>query len=254
MARPHLPKPTGTQTLERSTRLLRELATRPRVGWGLTELALRCELDKGTTHRMLQGLVRERLAARHPSAPRYLPGPLLFELSLSVGAHAELQNAGKLAVERISRRLGGISALTLASGQDAVCCAHHGSIATKAVSFNVGDRRPLVMNSAGVAMLIRLPADEVQAATTYGLTRAQHLGSYRVSRIQSMIKQSVKLGYGLNQNHTVAGITGVAIALLDAGSQPVAALSVSGRSDQFPPNAIPQIVAELRREAQTLPT
>lgn len=244
--------PTGTQTLERGARILKELATRPRVGWGLTELALRCELDKATTHRILKGLVRERLATRHPNTPRYLPGPLLFELSLSVGTHAHLQDAGRGAVERIARRIGGISALTLASGQDAVCCAHSGKVATKAVSFNVGDRRPLVMNSAGVAVLIMLPHSEAQPAIAYGLARAQHLGDYRVRMIRSMIERSAQLGYGLNQDNTVAGITGIAVAILDSDARPIASLSVSGRSDQFPAESIEHIVAELRRETKML--
>ncbi len=243
---------TGTQSLERGVRILMELATRPRVGWGISELAQRCELEKTTTHRILSGLVRQRMAVRHPSATRYLPGPLLFELGISIVGHVRMRDAAQQAVERIARRLGGISAFTLASGHDAVCCAHAGKVATKAVSFTVGDRRPLVMNSAGAAMLTQLPREEVQAASAYGLERAQHLGASRVQRIAEMIEQSARLGYGLNQNHTVTGITGVAVAILDADRRPLAALSVSGTSDQFPPRAVDDLVAVLRKEAQAL--
>ena len=244
--------PTGTQSLERGVRILKELATRPRVGWGLTELSLRCELDKATTHRILSALVRERLAARHPSAARYLPGPLLFELGISIGSHSKLQAIGREVVERVARRLGGISALTLASGFDAVCSAHAGTVMTKALSFTVGDRRPLVMNSAGVAILIHLPSQEARAATDYGLARAHHLGEFRVRMIHAMIEQSSQLGYGLNLNNTVSGITGVAVAVLDSNQNPIAALSVSGTSEQFPRHRLEGLVATLKSEAQRL--
>ena len=49
--------PTGTQTLSRSIRLLRVLATRGDIGWRLSDLAAACELDKSTAHRMLAGLL-----------------------------------------------------------------------------------------------------------------------------------------------------------------------------------------------------
>ncbi|MBN9425697.1 MAG: helix-turn-helix domain-containing protein [Burkholderiales bacterium] len=244
--------PTGTQALERGVQILRELATRPRVGWGLTELALRCELDKATTYRILTGLVRTRMATKHTSAPRYLPGPLLFELGLAIVSHDQLRAAGRDVVGRVARRLGGISALTLASGFDAVCCAHAGKVSTKALSFAVGDRRPLVMNSAGVSMLICLPAAEMHAASKYGLARSSHLGSYRVGMIRAMIDRSARLGYGLNQDYTVAGITGVAVAILDISGQPVASLSISGTSAQFPENAIADLVSSLRHESAAL--
>ncbi|MES2631535.1 MAG: helix-turn-helix domain-containing protein [Pseudomonadota bacterium] len=249
---PSASRSSGTQSLGRAAAILRELATRPRVGWGLTELAARCGLEKATTHRILGGLVRERLVARHPDSQRYLPGPLLFELGLAISAPASLQAAAQESVHRIAGRYGGISALTLASGYDAVCCAHAGQVATRALSFAVGDRRPMVMNSAGVAMLVCLPAAEMRAAISYGMPRAAHLGTDRVRLIRDMIEQSSRLHYGLNQNNTVAGITGVAIALLDAARRPMAAISVSGTDRQFPNSSIATLVKALRIEVETL--
>lgn len=242
----------GTQSIERASKILRELGTRPRVGWGLTELAARCELDKGTAHRIVSGLLRERLAARHPTAARYVPGPLLFELSLGLDVHAELQETGRDVVERLARRHGGISAITLASGFDAVCCAHSGKVSVHAISFAVGDRRPMIMNSAGVAMLIHLQPSDLRAATTYGLARVRHLGDQRLRKIRAMVEQSARLGYGLNQDNTVAGITGVAVAVLDGSRKPVAAVSITGTTEQFPTAVIPALAQALRKEAAAL--
>jgi len=42
---------SGTQSLERGALLLKELAARGTLGWRLSDLAKRCELDKGTAHR-----------------------------------------------------------------------------------------------------------------------------------------------------------------------------------------------------------
>jgi len=60
----------GTQSIERALRVLRELSARARPGWRLTDLAERCDLDRGTASRMLACLVRERFAIKRRGAPR----------------------------------------------------------------------------------------------------------------------------------------------------------------------------------------
>ena len=74
---------SGTQSIERAVRVLTEVTARSRFGWRPTDLAARCGLDRGTTHRILACLVRERLVQQRAVDGHYLPGPLLFELALS---------------------------------------------------------------------------------------------------------------------------------------------------------------------------
>lgn len=50
----------------------------------------------------------------------------------------------------------------------------------------------------------------------------------------------------------MAGITGVAVAILDISGQPMASLSISGTSAQFPENAIADLVSSLRHESAAL--
>jgi DNA-binding IclR family transcriptional regulator len=51
----------GTQSIERAVALLKELSARGTFGWRLSDLAAHCNLDKGTAHRILNCLQRERL-------------------------------------------------------------------------------------------------------------------------------------------------------------------------------------------------
>src|SRR5919106_3409986 len=74
----------GTQTVGRAVSLLREVAARGSFGWRLTDLAAHCGLDKATAYRMLKCLEEERLVKRRASDRHYLPGPLLFELGLTL--------------------------------------------------------------------------------------------------------------------------------------------------------------------------
>src|SRR5688572_16452138 len=111
----------GTQSIERTVVILRELAARGAIGWRLSDLATSCELDRGTTHRILGCLLRERLVRQRGTDRRYVPGPLLFELGLSVPALSEFQSACSPAVARLAKRLGGVALLYLRSGSEFVC-------------------------------------------------------------------------------------------------------------------------------------
>ena len=75
-----------TQSIERALRILRELAARGEFGWRLSDLAARCEVDKGTVHRVLSCLVRERFVQQRSTDKHYFPGPMLYELGLSLPA------------------------------------------------------------------------------------------------------------------------------------------------------------------------
>lgn len=118
---------SGTQSIERAVQLLKELAARGEFGRRLFDLATHCELDRGTTHRILACLVRERLVQQHPTSRRYVPGPLLFELGLSLPAYATFQAACSVPLHRVAKRLGGASLLYLRSGSEFVCAARAGT-------------------------------------------------------------------------------------------------------------------------------
>src|SRR4051812_48211381 len=141
---------SGTQSLERGAQLLRALAARGTVGWRLSELAARCGLDKGTAHRMIGCFVRERLA-RQRADRRYVPGPLLYELSLAVPQHAAFQSSAGAALEEAARRLRAHAFLLLRSGADFVCAANAGVASVKGLAHEVGLRRPLAVSAGRAA-------------------------------------------------------------------------------------------------------
>src|ERR1700694_3067020 len=121
----------GTQSVERAVLLLKELSARGTFGWRLSDLAAQCSLDKGTAHRILSCLQRERLVQQRESDRHYLPGPLLFELSLTLPPLPEFQAACQAPLGRVARRTGGVAFLYLRSGSDFVCAARVGATSIK---------------------------------------------------------------------------------------------------------------------------
>src|SRR5437762_2529351 len=238
----------GTQSIERAVALLKELSARGTFGWRLSDLAAHCNLDKGTAHRILNCLQRERLVQRRESDRHYLPGPLLFELSLTLPPLAEFQAACQAPLGRVARRTRGVAFLYLRSGGDFVCAARVGTTPLKGLSIQVGTRRPLVSASGGVAILVALPEDESRKIIAENMKRLARFGELRAKSIEKMIRRSREHGFGINLGDVVPGIHSFGIAIQDAKGAPFASLTVSGASEDFPLSEIPKVMALLEEE------
>ncbi len=238
----------GTQSIERAVVLLKELSSRGIFGWRLSDLAAHCNLDKGTAHRILTCLQRERLVQRRQSDRHYLPGPLLFELSLTHAPLAEFQAACQAPLSRVARRTRGVAFLYLRSGTDFVCAARVGETSLKGLSIVVGTRRPLVSSSGGVAILIALPEDESRKVIAENMKRVARFGELRTKSIEKMIRRSQSHGFGINLGDVVPGINSFGLAIQDATGTPFASLTVSGASEDFPATEIPKVMAVLEEE------
>jgi DNA-binding IclR family transcriptional regulator len=109
------------------------------------------------------------------------------------------------------------------------------------------------MSAGGVAMLIALPPRERAAALRYGLASAGSVGRKRQqAAIRMMVRRSRQLGFGINQDVIVPGMTGIGIALADEAGGPVAALSVTLPSDRLNDRGRREVVDLLRNEARTI--
>jgi DNA-binding IclR family transcriptional regulator len=242
----------GTQSLERAASLLKALAARGTFGWRLSDLAKHCELDKGTAHRIMAFLVRERLARQRPGDRRYVPGPLLFELSLSLPALGAFCAACAPSLARVAARLGGFAFLCLPSGADFVCAANAGESSIKALAHEVGLRRPLVVSAGGVAILLALPADEARAVIAENMRRVQKSGEVRVKAVERMLRRSEALGYGVHLSDVVPGVNTYGVAVRGERGAPLASISIAGSSELLPQSRAPAVVAVLEEEAKVI--
>lgn len=242
----------GTQSIERAVALLKELSARGTFGWRLSDLAAHCNLDKGTAHRILNCLQRERLVQQRERDRHYLPGPLLFELSLTLPPLAEFQAACQAPLSRVARRTGGVAFLYLRSGSDFVCAARVGATSIKGLSIQVGTRRPLVSSAGGVAILVALPDEESRRIIAENMKRIARFGDLRTKSIEKMIRRSQSHGFGVNLGDVVPGINSFGIALRDAKGAPFASLSVSGASENFPAAGISKVMAMLEEETSAI--
>ena len=245
--------PAGTQSLGRSIRLMRVLATRAEIGWRLSDLAAACGLDKGTAHRILASLVQERLVRQRPGDRRYLPGPLLFELSLALPGQHAFQVAAEAQLRAWSRRINGTALLLLRSGAEYVCSVRTGPARLPGLMVDQGTRRPLFTSVGGVAILQTLPAEEAQEVLQNNIAQeVAKRGDARLGVLQKMRERSARHGFGINLGDVVGGVHAFAVPLLGPDGTAFAALCIMGTAERFPETQIEQVRAELTRVAGAL--
>lgn len=243
-------KISGTQSIGRAATLLRMLATRGEIGWRLCDLAAACGLDKGTAHRILCALMEERLVKQRAADKRYLAGPMLYELSLSLPRSHAFNAAIETQCAEWARRMNGKAVLQLRSGGDYVCSVLAGPSKLSSGMDNRGTRRPLFTSAGGVAILLALPAAERQRVIEENVEQEiAARGPGRLHLLEKMRERSELHGFGVNLGDVVPGIHAFAVALHDTERRPFAALCIMGAAQHFPDVRLDEVHQELRRVA-----
>ena len=230
--------------------LLRELAVHGQFGWGLGDLASRCGLDKGTAHRLLAHMKRERMVQQRATDRRYILGPLVHELSLALPEYLTFVQASRAPLERMAKRLQGVAFLFLRSGADYVCALRVGTVSGKALSIDVGTRRPLVSSSGGIAMLIAMPRDELRAVVAQNMAVMSQMRSTSLATLEYMLKQSLAHGLGMNEQNLIPGWNAYGMAVLDARGMPFASIMVAGEASRMSLATNPDLLKTMTAAAE----
>jgi DNA-binding IclR family transcriptional regulator len=240
-------KSTGTQSIERSLRILRELAVRGEFGWRLSDLAARCDIDKGTAHRVLNCLVRERFVQQRVGDKHYFPGPMLFELGLSMPGFSAFQQACDSRLRRFAAAHEAIAWVILRSGNEYVCSSRQGTLELRGLMVQLGTRRPLFTSVGGVAILQTLTAAETRDI----LADNEHQeimqrGDARLDSLRRMRDRCREHGFGVNLGDVAPGVHAFSVPIRAGDGRAIGALCMCGTPEQFPESRVAEVQGLLR--------
>ena len=241
---------SGTQVLQRAFKLLRALSARDRTGWRLSELAEYCGLHHATVHRLLASLIQEGMVTHDPAARRYRLGRLAFEFGIAVSARRDWRLLSAPALDRLARQVGDTAFFDLCSGHESVCIdRREGSYPLKALTVEVGARRPLCVSAGGAAILGRLAPEEACAMLEASLPYLARFPESRIAAVERMLEESRRLGYGYNREMIIPGVRAVGVAVVGADDRPVGALSVAAVASRLEGHRRRDVLDLLRGEA-----
>lgn len=244
--------PAGTQVLQRTFSILRALSSR-QGGWRLGELASYCKLHHSTLHRILSALSHEGMVARTPHTHLYVLGRLAFELGVAAQPRHDWRALSAQTLDRLAMHTGDTAFLNIRSGHDTVCIdRREGNYPIKALTVEVGARRPMCVSAGGAAILACLPEEEVQANLIASQTYMKRFPADRIAAVARLLETSRNLGYGYNRDLIVTGVSAIGVAVMNQLDQPIAALSIAAISSRISGTRLQEIVAMLRSEADSL--
>ncbi len=227
------PPRAGTQSIERSVRILTALASHGTSGWTLPDLARHCALDRGTARRILMYLVSERLARYRPADRHYLAGPFVYELSLSLPHYRDFERTATAALERLPVGRDVARFLSFRSGDEFVCAARLFG-ASQGYSLHIGARRPLVSSAAGIAMLVGLPP--LQARQQFEASLAawdKPAGAPSAADLCAIFESSLRAGFAKNEGLISPGWESYAVGVRNPQAEPFASLMVTFATGQL---------------------
>ena len=244
---------SGTQSIHRAIVLLRAIASRGRAGSRLLDLAKHAKLTPPTAHRILRCLVEENIVAQDPDTHRYLLGHLVFELGLAAAPQFNLRQIVEPSLRRVAEKTGDTAFLIARSGFDTVCLdRQEGAFPIKALTLDVGTRRPLGVGAGGMALLLSLPDDEVERIVAANGTRLKDYGRLNVPILTAMIARGKQLGYALNDRQETPGVISVGLAVSNRYGPPYAAISVGAISSRMSAERQKEITAIVKGEVRSL--
>lgn len=250
----HPDEGTGTRSVERALRLLKELSSRGEFGWRLSDLADRVGLDRATCHRLLACFVKEGYAQRLADDLKYYPGQTLFEMGLALPRFAALREVVDPRLHHLSLTTHCIASFTLRSGNDMVCVfQQRAGLELSGMLVKVGTRRPLVTAVGGLAILQHLPQDEAARviAENHRRERARG-GERRIEKLELMRLRSQAYGFGFTLGDIAPGLAAVAVAIHNSDDAPVAAVTLTGTDKAMNERTVGEFHAKVKALAQEL--
>jgi DNA-binding IclR family transcriptional regulator len=236
-----------TQTIQRASMLVRLVASRSRTGMRLADVVQHSGLQRPTAHRILKCLVEEGFLMQDESH-QYRLGPLIFELGLAAAPQFNLCDICRPSLQRIAAQTGDTVFLSVRSGYDSVCIDRsEGSFPIKALTLEIGVRRPLGVGAGGLSLLLNLAED---AAEEIVRANARRLAPYGVTvpGVLKMLRRSRELGYALNDSHETAMAITLGLPVVNRYGHPFAAISMSAVSSRMTAGRRTELVAIVREE------
>ena len=249
---PSVDLPGGTQSIQRAVAVLRILATARESGLGLTEISMQAELTRPTTHRILSVLVAEGIVEQRLGTRRYVVGEQIPLLALSRRTRDPLLDIVRPHLRAAVGEIGDTGFLTRRTGLDTVCVARQlGTYPIQVLAWDVGERRPLGVSIAGIAILSGMQPDAARGIlaknrsrfSRYGLSTEAIMGEVAIARAK---------GFAARGRSLTPGSGAVSVVIRSSNGAPHGALTITPISRRLSPKRIEEIVARLRMHAEAI--
>jgi len=232
--------------------VLRILAAARETGLGLSEVSMHAGLTRPTTHRILSVLVGEGIVEQRPRTRRYAVGEQIPLLALSRRTRDPLLDIVCPHLRAAVGEIGDTGFLTRRAGLDTVCVARQlGTYPIQVLAWDVGERRPLGVTNAGIAILSGMQTDAVRGVLAKNRARFSRYGVSTEAILQEIAIARAK-GFAARARALTPGTSAVSVMIRSSSGAPHGALTINLISRRLSPKRTDGIVARLRLHADAI--
>jgi DNA-binding IclR family transcriptional regulator len=193
------------------------------------------------------------MVAQNTRTKRYQLGPLIFELGLATTQRSTLPEVCRPALRRLAEVTHDTVYLVVRSGFDVVCLDRaEGSYPIRAVTLDVGGRRPLGLGAGGAALLATFPDEEVRQVIDHHCGSGPNFDGVTAEMLWSAVADARREGFGRNQESMAPGIRGIGAAIPTEGDRAFAAISVACIAERMTKQRFHELGVLLHREVSGL--
>ncbi|WP_370691880.1 IclR family transcriptional regulator domain-containing protein [Bradyrhizobium xenonodulans] len=148
--------------------------------------------------------------------------------------------------------LGDTGFFTRCVGFETVCVARQlGSYPIQALAWDVGERRPLGLSNAGIAILSSMQSDAAREVFAKNRSRFSRYGVSTEAILQEVAVARSK-GFAGRERSLIPGTSPISVAIRSSCGEAPGALAITPTARRRSPERTEEIVARLRRHATAI--
>lgn len=217
------------------------------------DLSDRLDIPKPTAHRLCKLLESQLLIERVVDGKRYIPGPRLRSLSMSVLGSSTLLLERQLVLQAISAKIGETCNLTIPSGTEMMYLDRVETEWPIRVAMPVGTRVPLHCTASGKLYLSQLPArDRKRMVDALSLERFTSNTLTDPAALMEDLKTTRANGFGIDNEEFYDGMVAVSVPINDPAGRICATLAVHGLVPRLSLDKARSHIPQMREAAKRL--
>jgi IclR family acetate operon transcriptional repressor len=248
------PKDGGVQSVDRALLIIETLAEDDE-GYRLTDLAVRTGLSPSTVHRLLATLEKRRFVQFDRGESTWHIGAQSFAIGSTFVRRRNFVTQALPYLRKLRDQTRETANLAVVDDGAMVVLTRVESREIMRSVTKVGGRVPMVASGLGKALLATYSEQDVFAIIQRdGMPRLTSKSIVRAGELCKSLHDIRRQGYSVDDEEALIGLRCVSAVVYDDCSEPLAAISVSGKASRVPNDRLPilgKLVQEVAAELTT---
>ena len=248
------PKDGGVQSVDRALLIIETLAEDDE-GYRLTDLAVRTGLSPSTVHRLLTTLEKRRFVQFDRDESMWHIGAQSFAVGSTFVRRRNFVTQALPYLRKLRDQTRETANLAVVDDGAMVVLTRVESREIMRSVTKAGGRVPMVASGLGKALLATYSEQDVFAIIQRdGMPRLTSKSIVRAGELCKSLHDIRRQGYSVDDEEALIGLRCVSAVVYDDCSEPLAAISVSGKASRVPNDRLPilgKLVQEVAAELTT---